>query len=64
MIHNELNPSIGGMINWINSVYIVKEYRNKGVFRALYNHVYNIAKNDPFVKALRLYVDTTNKNAI
>ena len=33
MIHNELSPLVGGLIHWINSVYVKKEWRKKGVFR-------------------------------
>ena len=39
MIHNELNPKVGGLIHWINSVYIIEEWRKKGVFTALFEHI-------------------------
>jgi GNAT superfamily N-acetyltransferase len=45
---------------WIQSVYVRPEARRRGVFRALYEHVYQAAKREPDVIALRLYVDHNN----
>jgi GNAT superfamily N-acetyltransferase len=45
---------------WIQGVYVRPESRRRGVFRALYEHVYQRAKQDPEVIALRLYVDRDN----
>ena len=64
MIHFEMNPSVGGLIHWINSVYVHPDHRRRGVFRMLYNHIFAIAKADPLVKCVRLYVDTTNGRAM
>ena len=60
MIHFETSPEIGGLIWWINSVYVHPDYRSKGVFRALYNKVTTLAKKDPWIKCIRLYVEVTN----
>src|SRR3974390_656042 len=38
-----------GWFWWIQSVYVRKEMRRQGVFRALYNHVHQTAKADPNV---------------
>lgn len=48
---------------WIQGVYVRAEARRRGVFRALYQHVYQLAKQDPEVIALRLYVDRNNHAA-
>ena len=64
MIHHEMSPSVGGLIHWINSVYVHPDHRRRGIFRQLYNHVFAIAKADPIVKCIRLYVDTTNGRAM
>jgi GNAT superfamily N-acetyltransferase len=48
---------------WIQGVYVHPESRRRGVFRALYEHVYQLAKQDPEVIALRLYVDRNNSVA-
>ena len=64
MIHHEMKPQVGGLVHWINSVYVHPQFRKRGVFRALYNHIFNLAKADPMVKCVRLYVDTTNGKAM
>ncbi len=53
-----------GMILWIQSVYVLPEYRNKGVFRHLYNHIKKMVEDDPGHHGIRLYVDRTNKRAM
>jgi len=53
-----------GLIWWIQSVYVLPNFRRHGVFKALFNHIENIAKNNPKVKALRLYVIKNNKLGI
>jgi GNAT superfamily N-acetyltransferase len=45
---------------WIQGVYVRAEARRRGIFRALYEHVCQLAKQDPEVIALRLYVDRDN----
>lgn len=52
-----------GEIWWLQSVYVLPEYRNRGVFRALYQHVENLALNSTDVIGLRLYVETHNVRA-
>ncbi len=49
-----------GFAWWIQGVYVCAEARRRGVFRALYEHVYELAKRDPEVIALRLYVERNN----
>jgi hypothetical protein len=39
MITYEVSVAIGGMIHWIQSVFVDKEARRMGVFRSLYNYV-------------------------
>ena len=64
MIHFEMNISLGGLVHWINSVYVHPEFRKQGVFRLMYNHVVDVAKSQaPLVKCVRLYVDLDNKVA-
>jgi GNAT superfamily N-acetyltransferase len=48
---------------WIQSVYVPREHRRKGVFAALYKHVEALAKDTPGVVGLRLYVERDNGNA-
>jgi GNAT superfamily N-acetyltransferase len=49
---------------WIQSVYVLPEYRQQGVFRALYQHIKDWALRDTGVAGIRLYVDKTNQKAI
>lgn len=51
-------------ILWIQSVYVLPEYRKKGVFRMMYNHAKKLVEEDNDCAGLRLYVDVLNKNAL
>ena len=63
MVTFEMSPVFGGLIHWIQSVYVVPEARKKGVFRSLYNKVVEGAKANPEVKCVRLYVEKENLSA-
>jgi ribosomal protein S18 acetylase RimI-like enzyme len=45
---------------WIQSVYVRPEHRSKGVFKALYRHVEQLARERKDVCGLRLYVEKEN----
>ena len=60
MITYEWSDWRNGVIWWIQSVYVFPEYRKQGVFRTLFKHIENLARADPQVKALRLYVMQNN----
>jgi len=60
MITYEWSDWRNGIMWWFQSVYVQPEYRGKGVFRALFHHVEQLAKKHPDVKALRLYVMQNN----
>lgn len=53
-----------GVIWWFQSVYIVPEFRNLGVFRTVYQYIEELARDSDEVKALRLYVRKDNKRAL
>ena len=53
-----------GLIWWIQSVFVLFNFRKQGVFKALFNHIENLARNNPNVKALRLYVIQNNQSGI
>ena len=63
MITFEMSPRLGGMIYWIQSAYVLPEYRGTGVFKALYDFVIDQASADPISKDVRLCVDATNTKA-
>ena len=48
-------------VNWIQSVFVDKNYRKKGVFTQLYNHIQNLHKQNK--KNLRLFVEVENEIA-
>ena len=49
---------------WIQSVYVLPEYRKQGVFKNMYAHIKKWATGDNEVAGIRLYVDKTNRRAI
>lgn len=52
-----------GMIWWIQSVFVHENHRRKGVYSRLYQHVESLARTDPKVIGIRLYVEKDNKRA-
>ncbi|KAH3746244.1 GNAT family N-acetyltransferase [Pelomyxa schiedti] len=63
MITLEWSDWRDGVVWWIQSVYVVPEYRKRGVYSGLYGHVKGLAESDPMVKGIRLYVDKRNTRA-
>jgi GNAT superfamily N-acetyltransferase len=49
---------------WIQSVYVLLEYRKNGVFSQMFSFLENKITNNNEVKGLRLYVDKNNLKAI
>ena len=52
-----------GWIWWFQSVFVAREYRGQGVFRALYTHIRTVAQSKNDVIGLRLYVEEENRRA-
>lgn len=52
-----------GAFWWIQSVYVEPASRRRGIFRALYEHVEALARSEPGVCGLRLYVEQHNERA-
>jgi ribosomal protein S18 acetylase RimI-like enzyme len=48
---------------WIQSVYVLPEFRRRGVYAGLYNHVKTFVDADISIRGIRLYVDERNKPA-
>jgi len=63
MVTYEWSDWRNGRIWWIQSVYVHGDYRRGGVFSALYRHVESLARHDPQVRGLRLYVERGNTRA-
>ncbi|HEV3166080.1 MAG TPA: GNAT family N-acetyltransferase [Isosphaeraceae bacterium] len=49
-----------GWLWWLQSVYVHQDFRGRGVFRTLYQHIRSVALELGDVIGLRLYVDDTN----
>lgn len=53
-----------GSILWIQSVYVEKGHRGKGIYRRLYKHVKELVEHDKTdFRGIRLYVDKSNTSA-
>lgn len=63
MITAEWSDWRNGLFWWIQSVYILPEFRRQGIFASLYKHIRNRARQDPAICGLRLYVEKENKRA-
>ena len=49
-----------GLVWWIQSVFVVPEFRRRGVYACLYSHVKAMVDAEPAIRGIRLYVDTRN----
>jgi ribosomal protein S18 acetylase RimI-like enzyme len=63
MVTYEWSDWRNGMIWWIQSVYVHGDYRRSGVFSSLYRHVELLARQDPGVCGIRLYMERGNARA-
>lgn len=52
-----------GTILWIQSVYVLNEYRRKGVYRNMYSHIKQLVMDNPDLNGIRLYADKSNLTA-
>ncbi|MFP4016285.1 MAG: GNAT family N-acetyltransferase [Halanaerobiales bacterium] len=63
MITKEWSDWRDGYFLWIQSVYVLEEYRRQGIFKALYNHIEDIVNENSDLCGIRLYVERNNKRA-
>lgn len=52
-----------GLFWWIQSVYVLPDFRDHGVFSTMYDHVKRLAKEDDRACGIRLYVEKDNTRA-
>lgn len=52
-----------GTVLWIQSVYVLPEFRRKGVYSNMYEHLKNLVRDNKNLKGIRLYADKENKTA-
>lgn len=63
MITYEWSDWRNGTFWWIQSVYVREEFRRRGIYRKLHEHVLQLARELPNVCGIRLYVDRANTRA-
>jgi GNAT superfamily N-acetyltransferase len=63
MITFEWSDWRNGTFWWLQSVYVREEFRQRGVFRSLFEHVRSLAGQESGVCGLRLYVERENDRA-
>jgi GNAT superfamily N-acetyltransferase len=63
MITYEWSDWRNGLFWWIQSVYVRDDWRGRGVFRSLHEHVARLARETPGTCGLRLYVEHANERA-
>jgi GNAT superfamily N-acetyltransferase len=63
MITFEWSDWRNGVFWWIQSVYVRRDWRSRGVFKALYGRVHELAKARSDVCGIRLYVERDNQRA-
>ena len=64
MITTEWSDWRNGFFWWIQSVYVVSEFRRKGIYKKLYNFVKELSESKEDVIGFRLYVELNNIIAI
>ena len=63
MVTTEWSDWRNGMFWWIQSVYVLPEWRRKGLYRMMYEKVKTLADQDGNVCGFRLYVEKENTAA-
>ncbi len=63
LITHEWSDWRNNWVYWIQSVFVIANYRGQGVFKKMYNHILAIVVDNDEVSGLRLYVDNTNVDA-
>jgi len=51
-------------IFWLQSVFVIPEYRGKQVFSLMFDYVKKLVNDDDNIAGIRLYVDNTNAHAL
>lgn len=52
-----------GTVLWIQSVFVLPEFRGNGVYKKMYQHIQHSVEQNNQLKGIRLYVDQTNLRA-
>jgi GNAT superfamily N-acetyltransferase len=49
-----------GTVLWIQSVYVMPQYRRRGVYRNMYSHIKSLVLSSDNLMGIRLYADKSN----
>lgn len=52
-----------GTVLWIQSVYVLPEFRKRSIFSRLYKHIQELVDSNSDLRGIRLYADKTNTSA-
>ncbi|MCA1803762.1 MAG: GNAT family N-acetyltransferase [Rhodothermaceae bacterium] len=63
MVTYEWSDWRNGLFWWIQSVYVIPEFRRSGVYRSMYNTLRELAAGTPDHCGFRLYVEKDNRTA-
>ena len=63
MITTEWSDWRNGVFWWIQSVFVIPDYRRQGIYRRMYERVKDLASQEPNVCGFRLYVERDNMRA-
>lgn len=63
MITPEWSDWRNNMVWWIQSVFVLPEYREAGVFKMMYSFIKSLVTERQDIAGIRLYVDNTNLKA-
>jgi len=63
MVNPEWSDWSGKVQLWLNSIYVLPEYRRMGILRALFNFVVENSSPETHVR-IKLYVDRHNERAV
>ncbi|CCQ67575.1 Acetyltransferase, GNAT family [Crocosphaera watsonii WH 0402] len=63
MITKEWSDWRNGVFWWIQSVFVKKEYRRRGIYRSMYQFIKELANDKEDVCGFRLYVEQDNNIA-
>jgi ribosomal protein S18 acetylase RimI-like enzyme len=64
LITHEWSDWCNGDYWWLQSVYVRSDYRRRGIFQALFEHVLAAARKQGDVASIRLYVEKNNDPAL
>lgn len=64
MVLHEWSDWRNATVWWIHSLYVLPEFRRRGVLRTLYGHLRALVEADESLSGLRLYVEKDNRTAM